>query len=190
MTRKPSVSVKKRRLASKSLRVEIDVRDLARPVGLALRVGMIGAVAHEGEVAAVRILAAEAVAAAVRGEPCGRADRDAGRRHRAVQRIDAGAVGHVEHDADDRGLRPAMQADDVMIGRRCRGRAACRSATAPAADPRRSRRTGRLRRNCVATSSTLRTPRIRHCDMVINPPAATSPGPTPCRNPSCRHSPA
>ena len=53
--------------------VEIDVGDLARPVGHVLGVRVIGARAHECEVAAVGIQAAEAVAAAVGGEPRRRA---------------------------------------------------------------------------------------------------------------------
>ena len=80
--------------------------DLARPVGLILAVGVVGAAGDESEVAAVRVLAAEAVAAAVGGKLCRRADRTSGRRDRAMQRVDRRAVRHVEHDADERRPRP------------------------------------------------------------------------------------
>ena len=93
--------------------VEIDMRDLARPVGRVLRVRVVGALAHEGEVAAVRVPAAEAVAAAVGGEPAGALDRTSRSRYRVVQGVDAVAVRHIEHDADR--SRPAAR----DAGRRC-----------------------------------------------------------------------
>jgi len=81
------------------LDVEIDVGDAPRPVGLALRVGMVGAAGDEAEVAAVGVLAAEAVAAAARGGKLGRrADPDAARRNGAVERVDVRAAGDVENE--------------------------------------------------------------------------------------------
>ena len=98
--------------------VEINVGDLARPVGHVLHVRVVGARAHEGEVAPVRIPATEAVAAAVGGEPRWRGDRPARRRYRVVKCVDAVAVGHIEYDAHEPWPRSPMQADDMMIGRR------------------------------------------------------------------------
>ena len=76
---------------------------------------MIGAVADEGEIAAVGILAAKAVTAAGAAPPAGRGRAAARRRHRLVQRIDRVPVGDIEHDTHHRRLRAAMQAEDVMI---------------------------------------------------------------------------
>src|SRR6185436_5058260 len=50
---------------------------------------VVGARAHEGEVAPVRIPATDAVAAAVGGEPHWRGDRPARRRYRVVKCMDA-----------------------------------------------------------------------------------------------------
>jgi hypothetical protein len=97
--------------------VEIDVGDPARPVGHVLCVRVIGARAHECEIAAVGIHAAETIAAAVGGKPRRRRDRPSRCRDGAVERVDAFAVGNVEHDAHEPRPRPAMQADDMMIGR-------------------------------------------------------------------------
>src|SRR5262249_60822511 len=58
------------------------------------------------------------LAAAARGEGGGGGEAAAPprRHHGAMQGIDALPVGHVEHDADDRRLRAAMQAEDVVVG--------------------------------------------------------------------------
>src|SRR5262249_12858301 len=96
--------------------VEVDVRDLSRAIGLVLGVGMLDAAGDEREVAAVRILAAEAVAATV-GVKLGRRDHvaAAGGDDGTVQGVDALAIRHLEYDADHRRLRPAMQTEDVVI---------------------------------------------------------------------------
>jgi hypothetical protein len=98
-------------------RVEIDVDDLARPVRLVGGIGMVGGAADEGEVAAVGILAAEAVAAAGDGDIPRRRRLAAGRRDLRMQSIDRFAVGDVENDAHHGGLRAAVQPDHVVIAR-------------------------------------------------------------------------
>ena len=95
--------------------VEIGVHDLARPVGLVVCVRMIGAVADEGEIAPVGILAAETVTAAGKRHRPGRGRAAARSGHRLMQRLDRLPVGDLEHDAHHRGLRAAMQAEDVVI---------------------------------------------------------------------------
>jgi hypothetical protein len=90
-------------------RVEIDVDDLARPVGPIGGIGMIGAAADESEIAAVGILAGKAVAAAGGRERrglCRLAARGGGP---AVQRVDRVAVGDVEHVRITAGRAPACR---------------------------------------------------------------------------------
>jgi len=97
-------------------RVEIDVDDLARPVGNIARIGMVGAIADESEVAAVGILAGKAVAATRRVKPCRLLGPIAGGGDPCVQGVDAVAVGDIEDDAHDGGLRAVTQAEYMMIG--------------------------------------------------------------------------
>ena len=90
--------------------------DLARPVGPIRRVGMIGGVADEAEIAAVGILAAKAVTAAGARQFCRRCRLRSSRRDGAMQRVDVLPVGEIEHDAHDCGLRSPVQTDEMMVG--------------------------------------------------------------------------
>ena len=78
---------------------------------------MVGGLADEGEVAAFGILAAEAVAAAGRGQLRRRAGLAARCRDPRMQRVDGFPVGDVEHDADHGWLRAAMQAEHMVMAR-------------------------------------------------------------------------
>src|SRR5580700_12001248 len=76
---------------------------------------MIGAVADENEVAAVGILTAKTITAAGKRHRPGRGRAAARSRHRLMQRLDRLPTGDIEYDTHHRGLRAAMQADDVVI---------------------------------------------------------------------------
>ena len=105
--------------------IEIDVRYLARTIGIVVDVRMVGTTAHEREVAAIRVLAAESVAAAWERQlrrPAGRATR---RQDCLMQGAHPLPIGDIEHDADQRRLRPAVETEDVVVSVRYRGAAAC-----------------------------------------------------------------
>ena len=91
------------------------MRDLARAFRLGLRVGMVGTTGHENEVAAVRVLAAEAVATAGSGKLHRRAAGGARGHDGTMQGVDALPVRHIERDANDGGRSAAMQAEDVVV---------------------------------------------------------------------------
>jgi len=73
------------------------VGDLARPLGMVGAAGVIGAIADEGEVAAVRVFAGETVAATRRREFARRARPAAACGYGLVQAIDRAAAVNVEH---------------------------------------------------------------------------------------------
>ena len=97
--------------------VDVDVADFARPVGLVGGIGVVLHAADDRDVAAFRVLKAEAVVA-MRLVQSGRRidDVEPVRDHLGMQRIDRGAVGGVEHHADQRRLGELPDRQDVMKG--------------------------------------------------------------------------
>ena len=95
--------------------IEIDVRYLARMIGLVLDVRVVGTTAHEHEVAAIRVLAAESIAAAWERQLRRHAGRATRSRDCLMQGTHPLPVGDIEHDADQRRLRPAVETEDVVV---------------------------------------------------------------------------
>ena len=95
--------------------VEVDVCDLARPVGLVGGVLVVGGVADHGEIAAFRIGEAEAVAAAGARQRVRRVALAAGLRHLLVQRVDDVLAGNIEGEAADcEALRGRVDGQDMV----------------------------------------------------------------------------
>jgi hypothetical protein len=92
------------------------MRDLARAIGAILAVSMVGAIADEQKIAAVRILAAKAVTAAGRGRFRRRSGFDSRSRDRVMQTRDRFPIGDIENDPDHGGLRAKVQAKHMVIG--------------------------------------------------------------------------
>src|SRR3569623_3539781 len=96
--------------------IEIEMRDLVRPIGLR-RVGAVVhlAAARDCEIAPLRVLEAETVAAARRVPVMWRVWFRATSLHLRVQGVNGVAVGRIEHNAPDRRTARRMQAEDMMM---------------------------------------------------------------------------